>query len=569
MIPNIVRGDRMGGLMAYLVGPGRANEHTEPHLVAGDPAMMAWHDDNELGHHSALAIARHLDRPRKAFGVEVQGGHVWHCSLSLRAEEGQLDDDKWRAIAEDFIRAMEFDDQGGTRAPCRWVAVRHGVSTNGNDHIHIAVNLVREDGTKATTWNDFKRAQAASRAIEAKHGLEPLESAEAQRATRGYNPAEREAQARGKARAKYERDRATDGRQLAPWHALPAGERDAKMREQLRVDQPRYLLALRVRGCAAAASDEAEFVRRMRRAGLLVRARFADGRGDVVTGYSVAARPEHGERPIWYGGGHLGRDLSLPRLRKDWPDSPEGANAAAAEWAAARRGRRPVAPGLEARDPDPQTWQKMAEDVSAAVERLRQVPLDDRGTWATVARQTAGVLAAWSTATEDEPGDLAAAAHALSKSAQTYQPTTPPAKAGTAALSGTAMLLASAARGGRGTVGQAVVIRQLLRLTQAVYEANVAAGQARHARELAEDTRARLVSVRRALPEPQLAAVGASTSTAAAPAPALDPEAAAILTRLRAGQGADLELGSPVPDPIAKPSQPTAPRSTTHRGPTR
>ena len=169
----------------------------------------------------------------------------------------------------------------------------------------------------------------------------------------------------------------------------------------------------------------------------------------------------------------------------------------------------------------------------------------------------------------EKPGDLAAAAHALSKSAQTYQPTTPPAKAGTAALSGTAMLLASAARGGRGTVGQAVVIRQLLRLTQAVYEANVAAGQARHARELAEDTRARLVSVRRALPEPQLATVGASTSTAAAPAPALDPEAAAILTRLRAGQGADLEPGSPVPDPIAKPSQPTAPRSTTHRGPTR
>ena len=567
MIPNIVRGDRMTGLMTYLVGPGRANEHTEPHLVAGDPAMVAWHDDNELGHDSALAIARHLDRPRKAFGVEVQGGHVWHCSLSLRAEEGQLDDDKWRVIAEDFIKAMEFDDQDGTRAPCRWVAVRHGVSTNGNDHIHIAVNLVREDGTKATTWNDFKRAQDASRAIEAKHGLERLESAKAGRATRGYDPAEREAQARAKACSKYERERRMGGSQAAPWNALAAGERDARMREQLRVDQPRYVLALRVRGCAVAAADEAEFVRRMRRAGLLVRARFADGRGDVVTGYSVAARPEHGERPIWYGGGHLGRDLALPRLRKEWPDSPEGASAAVAEWSAARRGRRPVAPGQEARDPDPQSWQKMADDVSAAVERLRDVPLDDRGTWATVARQTAGVLAAWSTATEDQPGDLAAAAHALSKSAQTYRPTTPPAAAGTLALSGTAMLLASAARGGRGTVGQAVMIRQLLRLTQAVYDANVAAGQTRHARELAEDTRARLVSVRESLPDPQLAVVGTS-ATGADPAPSLDPEAAAILDRLRAGHG-DRELGSPVPEPITKPTQRTTPRSTAQRGPTR
>ena len=48
-MPNVVRGDRMAGLMTYLVGPGRANEHTEPHLVAGDGALMAWHNDDELG----------------------------------------------------------------------------------------------------------------------------------------------------------------------------------------------------------------------------------------------------------------------------------------------------------------------------------------------------------------------------------------------------------------------------------------------------------------------------------------------------------------------------------------
>ena len=162
-MPNVVRGDRMAGLMTYLVGPGRANEHTEPHLMAGDPAMLAWHDDAELGRDGALAIARHLDRPRTAMGVEVPGGHVWHCSLSLRADEGALSDEQWRAIADDFVRAMDFDDAEGTKAPCRWVAVRHGVSTNGNDHIHIVVNLVREDGTKASVHNDFKRAQTAAR----------------------------------------------------------------------------------------------------------------------------------------------------------------------------------------------------------------------------------------------------------------------------------------------------------------------------------------------------------------------------------------------------------------------
>lgn len=89
----------------------------------------------------------------------------------------------------------------------------------------------------------------------------------------------------------------------------------------MRTDQPRYLLALKVRAASTASESEAEFVRRMRRSALLVRPRYADGRTDVITGYSVADRPQAGERPIWYGGGHLGRDLTLPRLRDGWADT--------------------------------------------------------------------------------------------------------------------------------------------------------------------------------------------------------------------------------------------------------
>lgn len=203
MIPNVVRGDRMAGLMTYLVGPGRANEHTEPHLVAGDAALMAWHSDNELGHDSALAIARHLDRPSKAFDVDVSGCYVWHCSLSLHPDEGMLTDEKWGDIASDFIRAMEFDDNQDTKAPCRWVAVRHGVSKNGNDHIHIAVNLVREDGTKASTHHDFRRAQTAARALEVQRGLAVVAGPGQDRSTRGYQPAERAARGRAKAESEF------------------------------------------------------------------------------------------------------------------------------------------------------------------------------------------------------------------------------------------------------------------------------------------------------------------------------------------------------------------------------
>lgn len=566
MMPNIVRGDRMGGLMVYLTGPGRANEHTEPHLVAGDPALMAWHDDAELGRDSALAIARHLDRPRTAFGIEVKGGHVWHCSLSLRAEEGALTDERWNAIASDFVAAMEFDDNEGTKAPCRWVAVRHGVSTNGNDHVHIAVNLVREDGTKASIHHDFRRAQAATRALEVKHGLETLESVKAERATRGYDPAEREAQARARARAKYEKSAHTDATARAEWNHLPAADRQARVTAEMRSGQPRHALALKVRAAATASVDEAEFVRRMRRSGVLVRARFADGRTDVVTGYSVAERPQSGERPIWYGGGHLGRDLTLPRLRSEWADTPHGATQAAEEWSAAKRGRRVVAPGRETVQPNPEMWDQRNADLSDLVDRLRSIPLEDRDTWATVARQTAGALSAWSNATEETPGDLAAAAEALSRSAQTFTKTPAPQKAGTTALAGAAMLLASATRGGQGSVGQAVMMRQLLRVTQAVYAAAAAGEQARQAQLLAQDTRSRLVRVREAMPQPAHTGndvTGTVAATTTIERPALDTEVQRMLARIQAGQGKPpTEATSPVPAKV----EPTVQRKTTTQG---
>ena len=52
---------------------------------------------------------------------------------------------------------LGFEASGG-QAACRWVAVRHGRSRAGNDHFHIVVGLVREDGKVARTANDFPSA---------------------------------------------------------------------------------------------------------------------------------------------------------------------------------------------------------------------------------------------------------------------------------------------------------------------------------------------------------------------------------------------------------------------------
>jgi hypothetical protein len=42
VIGTVLRGAEAGGLLRYLYGPGRANEHTDPHLVAGfsDPTEL-------------------------------------------------------------------------------------------------------------------------------------------------------------------------------------------------------------------------------------------------------------------------------------------------------------------------------------------------------------------------------------------------------------------------------------------------------------------------------------------------------------------------------------------------
>ena len=187
-MPNIVKGGRMAGLLVYLCGPGRANEHTEPHLVGGDGFLLSWYDDAELNRDSALAIAGYLDKPRRLYGVEVTAparddsgtvvgrkpAHVWHCSLALEPGEGPLGDGQWQAIATDFMDAMEFTAEGSGKAPARWTAIHHGLTKTGGDHIHIAASLVREDGTKVSTHMDQPRAQKVCNELERKYGLRVL-----------------------------------------------------------------------------------------------------------------------------------------------------------------------------------------------------------------------------------------------------------------------------------------------------------------------------------------------------------------------------------------------------------
>ena len=317
MIPNIVTGGDTGGLMRYLVGPGRANEHENPHVIAGSRDIVRkWGDWETISVSQASEIATRLDaymhetgtfptgkarRFNPATGAvewngEIEANHVWHCSLSLSPEEAALGDEVWGRIASDFMSEMGFNGTDG-KAPCRWVAIHHGSAKNGGDHIHIAATIVREDGTKWSPWYDQRRAQKACNVLEHRYGLLVVESREHARGSRCDSAAAQNA---------------------------------AKRAGTSRTD--RAVLEERLRAAATAAASEADFVRRARRLGVRLHPRFASGRIDIVVGYSAALRTENGPQTRWWGGGRIARDLTLTQLRTRWQDTPSSALEAVEAW---------------------------------------------------------------------------------------------------------------------------------------------------------------------------------------------------------------------------------------------
>ena len=173
----------------YLVGPGKREEHKEPHLVAGAPEAVQSTGERVMDQGDAVALARFLDEPRHEFGARVtiaerdqdgrvigaRDAHIWHCSLSLHPDEPALSDGRWGEICDQFVAKMGFAGEDA-RAQCRWVAVRHGESAGGSDHAHVVVALVAEDGTKASVHFDQPRAQNAARELEERFGLRRLEA---------------------------------------------------------------------------------------------------------------------------------------------------------------------------------------------------------------------------------------------------------------------------------------------------------------------------------------------------------------------------------------------------------
>ncbi|MEE1727939.1 mobilization protein [Streptomyces sp. BE282] len=291
MIAKISSGKSTAGLIRYLYGPGRANEHTAPHLVASwdgfapDPGRT---DDTTATKKLLVAdLDLRMQQARRLGQAPKQ--HVWHCSVRAAPGDRILDDAEWAEIARRVVTATGIaptDDPDG----CRWVAVRHA-----DDHIHIAATKIRGDLRTARHWNDYLTADRELAAIEKEYGLFQV--------VRGDRTA-----AKRPTRAEQEKAHRTG-------HDKPA----------------RVRLRTLVRTAVVAATNTEEFLALLTRtSGVLVEVlHFPSGE---PRGYKVALEHDtnaEGE-PVWFSGSTLSPDLSLPKIQSrlaaaDIPaDNPNG-----------------------------------------------------------------------------------------------------------------------------------------------------------------------------------------------------------------------------------------------------
>jgi hypothetical protein len=478
VIAKVTRGTRVAGLTAYLMGPGRHNEHTDQHVIAASDEMDV--PDPTLSEPGARrAFAADLNHYKDLYEVTLQRGEVYHFSLSNPASDRVLTDAEWATAARGALSAVGLADDG-TKAPVRWAAVRHGLSTAGNDHVHVVAVLARADGTKAAPHDDYAKLNRYCAKVEAELGLSSDRTPG--RGSRTLPPA---------SRADLLATERTSG---------PDGQ-DFPLRDRVQRD---------VRAAATAASTETEFVDGMRRAGLYVHPRYAQGGPDEnghreVTGYKVAALRERDPSGhlVYFAGGRLARDLSLPALRAGWPgwaDTPGERTRALTAWSSGPQhsggataddelgGRSPGhghGPGSR-RTGDPAAAAAAARELHAAAQRLSSTPAASWQQWAGLARETSGLLAAASSGWEgSRGGGLDRASRRLAQASQVAGRggTGPGARGASSSAVGAGLGdLATVLMAGSGKGGSAALLLQLTRTAEAIGDAAHASGAARAAR---------------------------------------------------------------------------------------
>jgi hypothetical protein len=434
------RGSGVSGLHYYLFGPGRCEAHTDPHLIAG------WRPPAELepplrhdGHRDFRHLSGLLQQPHDALGERGFDRPVWHCSVRAAPSDRMLSDDEWAQLACEIMHRTGLAPYGQEDEAVRWVAVRHAAN-----HIHLVAMLARQDGTRPRLWNDYYRIGEACRAAEHRFGL----------------------------RRTAPRDRTAAHR--------PTRAESEKARRRGRGEPPRVTLRRTVATAAAASSSEQQFFAHLDAAGVSVRKRFSICNPGEITGYAVALPTDttNAGGPVWYGGGKLAPDLTLPKLRHRW--APVGATIPTGVFTPAERSA---------------VYEHAARTARDAAQQIRHHAATDPGAAADAAWAAADTLHAAASALGNP--ELRRAADAYDRAARCAHGRLPrPTLTGNSLRTVGRILSAAAIATGDPFLAQLRLILQLAALTEAVIDLRTAqrhAAQAAAARTAAE----RLYAARR------------------------------------------------------------------------
>ena len=285
MIPNVTRGGKTHGVLLYLVGKGKREEHENPHLVAGSPEAVRmaesssrssartrsrWRGSSTSRERRSAPGSRSPSETRaRGESPAARDAHVWHCSLlctprsqSSRRRGGRRSprpsSSRWGSPAGRPARRSAGGSRSATAAP---PAAQTMPTWSSRSWPRTAA--------RPAVHNDRPRAQKACRELEQRYGLRRLEARTREAGSRGLKHGELAADRRR-------------GRQL--------GERGEHSEWSTRQTLERI-----VRACATASRDESEFIQRLRDEGIKCRPRFRrrrHGRGRRLLG--PPPRPRRG-----------------------------------------------------------------------------------------------------------------------------------------------------------------------------------------------------------------------------------------------------------------------------------
>ena len=190
MIGKVTRSWDARAVVRYLMGPGTSGQHTDPTVIAcwhGDPGALQpprdesgrWDGerwDYLVGRLAATAEAVGLPRRAPAVGepMHTTHGYVWQLMAAVESDVPALGHDTWAHIARDVMDRTGIgpDDDFGA---CRWLAIHHGSTVDGRDHMHVVATLLRQDGpgSRFHPKRDYFAVRAVMRDWEDRLGVRP------------------------------------------------------------------------------------------------------------------------------------------------------------------------------------------------------------------------------------------------------------------------------------------------------------------------------------------------------------------------------------------------------------